>query len=44
MVADVAINGRANAIVSHNLKDFEAVKGFGLKVWTPSRALKEVRK
>ncbi len=44
MVAEAAINGRAHAIVTHNAKDFEAVKAFGIKVWAPSRALKEVRK
>lgn len=44
MVAEAAINGRANALVTHNVRDFEAVKAFGIKIWTPARALKEVRK
>ncbi|WP_225204691.1 putative toxin-antitoxin system toxin component, PIN family [Novosphingobium huizhouense] len=44
MVLETAVNGRADALVTHNLRDF--VKGadrFGLKVLRPGELLKELR-
>lgn len=42
MVVEAALNGAANAIVTHNTRDFAPVTRLGLNVWTPGRALKEV--
>lgn len=40
MVLETAVNGRANAIVTFNRKDFEpAVSKFGLEILTPNQAL-----
>lgn len=45
MVLEAAVNGRADAIVTFNTRDFTAVSHrFGVSVWTPKEALKEVRK
>jgi putative PIN family toxin of toxin-antitoxin system len=44
MVLEAAVNGVANALVTHNVKDF--VKGaarFGLRVLRPGELLKELR-
>ncbi|HZL27702.1 MAG TPA: putative toxin-antitoxin system toxin component, PIN family [Acidobacteriaceae bacterium] len=42
MVLEAAINGRADAIVTHNLRDFlPAANRFGIEVLTPGRILKE---
>jgi len=42
MVLEAAINGRADAIVTHNLRDFlPAAHRFGIEVLTPGRILKE---
>jgi predicted nucleic acid-binding protein len=42
MVLDVAINGRADAIVTVNLRDFsKAAKIFGIAVLTPRMFLLE---
>lgn len=35
MVLETALNGRADAIVTFNVKDFDAAKKFNLAVWTP---------
>jgi len=41
MVLDAAVNGRADALVTHNLADFSAVTlRFGLTVLTPGQVLK----
>jgi predicted nucleic acid-binding protein len=40
MVIEAAINGRANAIVTHNKRDFEwAAARFGIKVLSPAQVL-----
>lgn len=44
MVAEAGLNGTAKAIVTHNQRDFAALKRFGMQVWSPARALKEVSK
>lgn len=42
LVLTVAINGRADAIVTHNLADFlPAAHAFGISVLTPGRIMKE---
>lgn len=44
MVLEVAVNGRANAIVTFNLRDYGAVpKTFNIEVITPSTAIRRVR-
>ena len=41
MVLEAAVNGRADAIVTFNVRDFAQVAdGFGLKVLTPGDAIK----
>jgi predicted nucleic acid-binding protein len=45
MVLDAAINGRANVIVTHNLKDFSfAASRFNLRVVSPASFVSEVLK
>lgn len=45
MVLDVAINGRADIVVTSNVKDFAiAAARFGIKVQTPKEFLTEIRK
>jgi putative PIN family toxin of toxin-antitoxin system len=40
LVLEAAVNGRANAIVTFNQRDFEpAAKLFGVELWTPRQAL-----
>jgi putative PIN family toxin of toxin-antitoxin system len=44
LVLEAAINGRADAIVTHNRKDFErASRLFGIAVWSPIELLNAVR-
>ena len=44
LVLDAAINGRADAIITHNLRDFRGVeKNFGLRVLLPREFLQETR-
>jgi putative PIN family toxin of toxin-antitoxin system len=44
MVLDVAINGRADTVVTNNVKDFkQAARHFGIKVRTPRELLMEIR-
>jgi len=44
MVLDAAINGRADAIVTHNGRDFElAAPLFGINVWSPATLLRFLR-
>jgi putative PIN family toxin of toxin-antitoxin system len=39
MVAEVAIASSASAIITHNVRDFDAVEPFGVRVLTPARFL-----
>ncbi len=44
MVLEVAVNGRANAIVTFNLRDYGLTPGtFNIEVITPSAAIRRVR-
>jgi predicted nucleic acid-binding protein len=44
MVLEAAVNGRADALVTHNVADFaEAATRFGLRVATPRELLEEVK-
>ncbi len=45
MVLETALNGRADCIVTHNLRDFQrAVPKFGIAVLTPGALLERVKK
>ena len=44
MVLEAAINGRADALVTHNVSDFAGAAGrFGLRVVTPGALLEELK-
>lgn len=44
MVLDAAINGRADALITHNMADFaQAARRFGLAVLPPGELLKRMR-
>ena len=44
MVLEVAVNGRADAIVTFNLRDYGAVpKTFNIEIFKPSTAIRRVR-
>lgn len=44
MVFETAINGRADALITHNVRDFaRAAPKFGLRVLRPGELLKELR-
>ena len=44
MVFETAVNGRADALITHNVKDFaKAAIKFGLPVLRPGELLKEIR-
>jgi hypothetical protein len=44
MVLEAAINGRADALVTFNLRDFaEAAPRFGLRLARPVEILREIR-
>jgi putative PIN family toxin of toxin-antitoxin system len=44
MVLEAAINGRADALVTHNVRDFaKGAEKFGLRVLRPGEYLKELR-
>lgn len=44
MVLETAINGRADALVTYNVRDFLPAAGrFGLRVLRPSELLREIR-
>jgi putative PIN family toxin of toxin-antitoxin system len=43
MVLETAANGQADAIVTHNARDFGDAPGrFGIEVWTPAEALRRL--
>ena len=43
MVLEVAVNGRADAIVTFNLRDFGAVPaGFGIELLRPAEAMRRL--
>jgi putative PIN family toxin of toxin-antitoxin system len=45
MVLETAINGRADAIVTFNSRDFgNAPELFGIEVWVPREAIRRLRK
>jgi len=45
MILEVAVEGRAEAIITHNLRDFEGVESqFGIRVMTPGMFLLELRR
>ena len=44
LVLEAAVNGQADALVTHNLRDFEeAARLFGLRVLAPQAILKEMQ-
>jgi putative PIN family toxin of toxin-antitoxin system len=44
MVFEAAVNGQADALVTHNVKDFaKAAPKFGLRILRPGELLKEIR-
>ena len=44
MVSETAVNGRADALVTHNDRDFAAARAFDVEVLVPSRFLERIRK
>jgi predicted nucleic acid-binding protein len=45
MVLETAVNGRADAILTHNTADFEpARRRFRVKIWTPAEFLLRLSK
>lgn len=44
MVLETALNGRADALVTFNVRDFSAAERFGMKVWTPGQFLQRLSK
>jgi putative PIN family toxin of toxin-antitoxin system len=44
MVLEAAVNGRADALVTHNVRDFaKGAQRFGLRILRPGELLKELR-
>jgi hypothetical protein len=42
-VLETAVNAQADAIVTHNLRDFQDAPGrFGIELWTPAEALRRI--
>lgn len=45
LMLEAAVNGHADALVTHNVRDFQAATGaFGIRILTPAMLLKELRK
>lgn len=44
MVLETALNGRADALVTFNVRDFSAAGRFGMKVWTSGQFLQRLFK
>jgi putative PIN family toxin of toxin-antitoxin system len=42
MVLETAVNGRADAIVTYNKRDFGVAHQFGVELWLPSEALRKL--
>jgi predicted nucleic acid-binding protein len=42
MVLEAALNGQAEAIVTHNLKDFRPALGLGVTVITPGEIVRRL--
>lgn len=42
MVLETAVNGSADALVTHNVRDFGPARAFALRVLTPGEFLKEL--
>ena len=42
MVLETALNGRADALVTHNGRDFGAARNFRMPVWTPLQCLQRL--
>lgn len=40
MVAEVAVAGGAEAVVTHNSRDFKGLEGFGIRIVTPQEFLR----
>lgn len=44
MVLEASVNGRAQALITHNVRDFDKAAGkFGLRVMRPGELLRELR-
>ncbi len=44
LVLEAAVNGRADVLVTHNVRDFQvAARRFGLRIATPQQYLKEIK-
>jgi putative PIN family toxin of toxin-antitoxin system len=44
MVVEVAVAAGAQAIVTHNRRDFVGIERLGLKIWSPQRMLERIRR
>ena len=42
MVLETALNGRADALITLNVKDFTPARRFRLPVWTPGECLRQL--
>lgn len=42
MVLEAAVNGRADAMVTHNVRDFEAAESFGIEIATPGEIMRRL--
>lgn len=45
LILEAAVNGRAEAIVTHNVRDFlPAIRAFGINILTPAQLLERLKK
>ena len=42
MVLEAALNGQADAIVTHNVRDFAAARGIGLRIASPGEMVRRL--